>query len=72
MLSYLPILIAVLGGVAVVIQARFNGMMDKGMGTMESVFITYGLGGLIIALVVWRHRGNIKRMVSGSEEKVPI
>lgn len=26
---------------------------------------------LIIALVAWRHRGNIKRMVSGSEEKVP-
>ena len=26
--------------------------------------------GLIIALVVWRHRGNIKRMVSGSEERV--
>jgi glycerol-3-phosphate acyltransferase PlsY len=26
---------------------------------------------LIIALVVWRHRGNIKRMLSGSEEKVP-
>jgi acyl phosphate:glycerol-3-phosphate acyltransferase len=25
---------------------------------------------LIIALVVWRHRGNIKRMVSGNEEKV--
>jgi glycerol-3-phosphate acyltransferase PlsY len=27
--------------------------------------------GLMIALVVWRHRGNIQRMVSGSEEKVP-
>jgi glycerol-3-phosphate acyltransferase PlsY len=26
---------------------------------------------LMIALVVWRHRGNIQRMVSGSEEKVP-
>jgi glycerol-3-phosphate acyltransferase PlsY len=26
---------------------------------------------LIIALVVWRHRGNIKRMLSGSEERVP-
>jgi glycerol-3-phosphate acyltransferase PlsY len=26
---------------------------------------------LIIAVVVWRHRGNIRRMVSGSEEKVP-
>jgi glycerol-3-phosphate acyltransferase PlsY len=26
---------------------------------------------LMVALVVWRHRGNIQRMVSGSEEKVP-
>jgi glycerol-3-phosphate acyltransferase PlsY len=27
--------------------------------------------GLTIALVVWRHRGNIQRMYRGSEEKVP-
>jgi glycerol-3-phosphate acyltransferase PlsY len=27
--------------------------------------------GLTIALVVWRHRGNIERMYRGSEEKVP-
>lgn len=27
--------------------------------------------GLMIAVVLWRHRGNIQRMVSGSEEKVP-
>jgi glycerol-3-phosphate acyltransferase PlsY len=26
---------------------------------------------LIIGLIVWRHRGNIRRMVSGSEEKIP-
>jgi acyl phosphate:glycerol-3-phosphate acyltransferase len=26
---------------------------------------------LIIGLIVWRHRGNIRRMISGSEEKVP-
>jgi len=26
---------------------------------------------LMIALVVWRHRGNIQRMVSGSEERIP-
>ncbi|MCZ6662687.1 MAG: hypothetical protein O6951_07160 [Actinobacteria bacterium] len=26
---------------------------------------------LIIALVVWRHRGNIQRMARGVEEKVP-
>ena len=54
------------------------------MGSMVIVVITVplliwqGVTGLslvwvalIIALVVWRHRGNIKRMVSGSEEKVP-
>lgn len=27
--------------------------------------------GLMLVLVLWRHRGNIARMVSGSEEKVP-
>lgn len=27
--------------------------------------------GLTIALIVWRHRGNISRMLRGSEEKVP-
>jgi glycerol-3-phosphate acyltransferase PlsY len=27
--------------------------------------------GLMIVLVIWRHRSNIQRMVSGSEEKVP-
>ncbi len=57
MWSYWPIFIAILGGVAVVIQARFNGMMDRGMGTLESVFITYGLGGLVIALVMVALRG---------------
>lgn len=34
-----------------------------------------GLGlvwlGLILLLVVWRHRGNIGRMIKGSEQKVP-
>jgi len=25
---------------------------------------------LMILVVLWRHRGNIRRMVSGSEEKV--
>ena len=27
--------------------------------------------GLTIALVVWRHKANIGRMVKGSEQKVP-
>ena len=37
--------IASLGGVAVTIQALFMGVMDKKIGTFESVFITYGTGG---------------------------
>ena len=55
--TLLVIFVAILGGVAAVIQAPLNGMMDKGMGTVESIFITYGLGGLIIALVMLLLRG---------------
>ena len=51
------ILVAAIGGIAIVVQAQLNGMMDKGMGTVESVFITYGIGGLIITLVMVGMRG---------------
>ena len=44
------ILIAALGGIAVSLQAQFMGLIDKRVGTLESVFITYGIGGLLIAL----------------------
>jgi acyl phosphate:glycerol-3-phosphate acyltransferase len=37
----------------------------QGVGGLSLVWI-----GAVIALVVWRHRGNIQRMLSGSEEKV--
>jgi len=42
------ILIAALGGIAVAVQGQFMGIMDKGMGTKESVFLTYALGGFIM------------------------
>jgi transporter family-2 protein len=35
------IIIAVVGGVAVALQGQFMGLIDKGIGTRESVFITY-------------------------------
>ena len=55
------IFVAILGGAAAVIQAQLNGVMDKGMGTIESVFITYGVGGIIIALIMLFMRGgNLK------------
>lgn len=50
------ILIAVLGGVAVSLQAQLMGLIDKRVGTLESVFITYGIGGLLIALMMLLQR----------------
>jgi glycerol-3-phosphate acyltransferase PlsY len=38
----------------------------QGVGGLSLLWV-----GLIIAVVVWRHRGNIQRMVSGNEERVP-
>ena len=53
MSSYLVVIfVAILGGAAAVIQAQLNGVMDKGMGTLESVFVTYVTGGIIIALIM--------------------
>ena len=42
------IILAAIGGVAVAVQGQLMGVMDKGMGTKESVFLTYVLGGLIM------------------------
>ena len=55
------ILIAIIGGVAVTLQGQFMGLMDSGIGTRESVFITYAGGGLVIALAMLAARGgNLK------------
>lgn len=51
------LIIPILGGIAVVLQARFMGTMDETLGTLESVFITYGSGGLLIGLVMLAVRG---------------
>ncbi|MCW8890901.1 MAG: DMT family transporter [Sedimenticola sp.] len=54
---YLLSLIAVVGGIAVALQAQLMGLLDRQIGTIESVFITYGSGGLLIGLVVLYLRG---------------
>ena len=51
------IIIAAVGGIAVTLQAQFMGLMDKNIGTLESMFITYGIGGLIIGLAMLINRG---------------
>ena len=50
-------LIASIGGIAVACQGQLMGIMDKNIGTVESVFITYGGGGLIIGIVMLFLRG---------------
>jgi transporter family-2 protein len=44
------ITVAALGGIAVTLQGQFMGLMDQRIGTKASVLITYGSGGLVIAL----------------------
>ena len=51
------IIIAAIGGITVAVQAQFMGLIDKQIGTLESVFITYGGGGLLVGLVMLLSRG---------------
>jgi len=54
--SWMLTLIAACGGVAAGLQAHFMGLMDRSIGTRESVFITYSIGGLIavLGMLFWR------------------
>jgi transporter family-2 protein len=51
------VIIAVIGGVAVTLQGQFMGLMDQGIGTRESVFITYAGGGALVCLLMLAARG---------------
>ncbi|SLM27863.1 conserved membrane hypothetical protein [Desulfamplus magnetovallimortis] len=53
----LLVIVAIIGGIFVTIQAQFMGVLDKNMGTLESVFITYGGGGLCVGLMMLFARG---------------
>jgi transporter family-2 protein len=53
----LLVVIAVIGGIAIALQAQLMGLLDKGIGTIEGVFITYGTGGLLIAGIMLLLRG---------------
>jgi len=56
-LPTLLLLLPIVGGIAGTLQAHFMGMMDSTLGTLESMFITYGVGGLLIGLVMLLARG---------------
>ena len=52
------LLIAAIGGISVSLQAHFLGVMDKRVGTLESVFLTYAIGGMLAALLILFYRGH--------------
>ena len=55
------IILAAIGGIAVTIQGQFMGLIDKNLGTLESVFITYTSGGILAAVAMIASRGgNLK------------
>lgn len=45
------LLIAAIAGIAIAVQGQLMGTIDRSVGTLNSVFITYGLGGLLAAIV---------------------
>jgi transporter family-2 protein len=51
------ILLPIIGGIAGTLQAHFMGTMDSKLGTVESMFITYGGGGLLIGLAMLLLKG---------------
>jgi len=65
MRSGLVVVAAVLCGVAVAVQAQFTGVMQRQMGTLESTFITYFSGGVVIGLVMLLARGGSLAAATG-------
>ncbi|MBT3178030.1 MAG: DMT family transporter [Desulfobacula sp.] len=51
------VLVAAVGGVVVTLQGQLIGIINKNVGIAESVFITYGGGGLIIGITMLLLRG---------------
>jgi transporter family-2 protein len=49
---YWLVAIIAVGGVTTALQAHFMGLLDQRVGTLGSVFITYGSGGALIGLIM--------------------
>ncbi|HKZ55172.1 MAG TPA: DMT family transporter [Anaerolineales bacterium] len=57
--------LTVVSGAAITLQGQFMGLMDRALGTRESVFLTYGSGGLIATLLILAARGGNLRAAGG-------
>jgi transporter family-2 protein len=49
--------VAVAGGAAIAVQAQLAGVVSDRVGTLEAVFITYGIGGLLSGALMLLVRG---------------
>jgi bacterial/archaeal transporter family-2 protein len=58
----LLIIVAAVAGVAVSLQGQFMGTIDRLTGTLTSVFLTYGMGGLIAVLLWLGARGSLENV----------
>ncbi len=50
--------IAVLGGISITVQGQMMAVMDRALGTFESVFITYVTGAVVLGLMLLLFRDN--------------
>ena len=50
-------IVAAVAGVAMATQAQLMGHLDRSVGTIESVFLTYGSGAVVIGLIMLAKRG---------------
>lgn len=55
--ALLVLLVVIVGGAAAALQSQAMGLMTARAGTLESVFVTYGSGGLAIGLAMLVMRG---------------
>ena len=50
--TFVIVLLGILGGIAGAIQSGALGVMEDKVGTLPSVFVTYGLGGLVVGVAM--------------------
>jgi transporter family-2 protein len=52
MALWVTVAVAVAGGAAISLQAQTSGLISDRIGTLEAVFVTYGVGGVLSAILV--------------------
>jgi bacterial/archaeal transporter family-2 protein len=55
------LVLAIMGGIATALQGQFMGLLSIALGPLESIFITYAGGAVVVAMaMVFAQGGNLK------------